>query len=644
MRIYKLILSYILFPIFLLSSEYSNEALILIKSDTDHIKQFAANELKKHLELILNKKILIIEDNPYNNINNYKYIFYIGQEFLKIKEQLKAETSMYKISNNKIYIYGYDKIKKRYSSPLETVTYLRNSIGTLFSVYDFLYNELNVRWIEPGDSGILYNQNKTLVFKDKLYIWYPKVLFRYFRNDIWRWDKYTNRNKINMYKNTPKELQYTKEYVAENELKELLWMRRMKQGIFSKPPYGHAFTKFWKKYGKNHIEWFALGGNGKRGIEGSKSHNEKRIKLCVTNDKLQNQIVNNWKKSFKKRKNNIYNACINDSKSYCRCKKCRALDNDHKKVPSKDFEIETKTDRYVYFWNQLLKKTKSFNKDAKIIAYAYNEYRYPPKNINLYDDIILGFVPKFNDTPFETKQNLKKWKEKGLKIVFLRPNDFNDDIGMPMGHEEYIYNKLKIFQKLDLYGIDYDRSYNFNNWYYDGISYYIIAQAIINPTKSFETLENEYLEIYKNSKNNIKKFYKYWRDNFKNKRLLKIKENGGFSGRRNMYNNIKDFYKIIDFDITDKFLYDALDNSIDDKVKNRIKRLIIANKHSRYLFIAIKNNTVNDYKKLINFRIKYKRELNLSWPMVFYVENKLSNITGMNKYIKKIINKLTTYF
>jgi len=638
--LHKLLL-FLLFSTYLFATQYSTEAVIILHKNSDKVKQFAAKELQEHLELILNQNILITTSDV-NTTSKYK--FYIGKNKLFDNIKLKSEESLYIIDKNSIYLYGDDLIIHEHKTPLETVADMKNKTGTLFAIYDFLYNELNVKWTEPGNKGIFYIEQKNLDLKNKKFSWYPIISFRYFRNDIWRWNKLTNK-KINMYKYTPKELQPTQQYVEKKEFEELIWKRRMKQGTYAKPAYGHAFTRYWDKYGKNHPEWFALGANGLRGLEGSKSHIAKRLKLCISNNDLQKEIINTWHKDFLKYKNyNIYNACINDSRDYCRCKECRALDHDFKENPSKNFETESKTDRYVYFWNQLITEAKKFNPKAKIIAYAYSDYRYPPKYQQLKDDIILGFVPKFTDLPQTTKKALQQWKTKGLKEVFLRPNDFNDDIGMPMGHEKYIYDKFKVFNDLHLVGVDYDRSYNFNNWAYDGISYYILAQAINNPNKTFKEIEQEYYSTFKNAQTDIEKFYKYWRTNFEKNRLAKVDNFGGFSGRRNLYKNIEQFYTINDFIVTNQILQEALRKVNDKTVKRKIEKLIISNKHSELLFIAIKNKTKQDYDNLIHYRINHKKELNLSWAMVFYTENRLTNIDGTNIYIKKVIRKLNKLF
>lgn len=623
--------------LFLLTSfvfaEYLNKALIILNDNSDNIKKFAALELKKHLDLILNENISI--ESKYTNQNS-KYIFFIGIE--PIGKKLNTNQSNYIIKDNKIYLFGDDYIQRNENTSLDTILNMRNKVGTLFSVYDFLYNELEVRWIKPSNEGIIYKPIENLNLINKSFSWNMNYDFTILRNDIWNYEKFINKLKMDRY--TPKELQFSQNEVKTKEKEDLLWKRRMKLQISSKPNYGHAFTKYWDKYGSEHPEWFALGENRKRGVNGFPKLEDSRQKFCVSNIFLQDEIVNNWKKEYEKNGNNIYNASINDSRGYCTCDSCKLLDSEDYK--HSDFQEKAKTERYVYFWNSLLKKAKKFNPNAKLIAYAYSDYRYPPQHINLSEDIILGFVPQFNDLPNETRKDLEDWKEKGLKEVFLRPNDFNDDIGLPMGHEKFIFEKLRVFKDTKILGIDYDNSYSFNDWNFEGISRYILVQSFNNPNKSFEEIENEYYEIYGSSKNDIKEYYKYWRDNFENKRLPFIKNAGGFEGRKFLYENLKDFYSIKDFEYTTKILENALKNANSEKIKKLIEDMIISNNHAKLIFLAFsqKEDFKINYKKLLDYRIKFKDNLSLCWAQVFNTEERLNN----NDYLKKIYSKILDNF
>ena len=53
--------------------------------------------------------------------------------------------------------YSADKpgeLKNKIQS--EALNLANNRAGTLFAVYNFLENELGIKWIKPGDDGIFY--------------------------------------------------------------------------------------------------------------------------------------------------------------------------------------------------------------------------------------------------------------------------------------------------------------------------------------------------------------------------------------------------------------------------------------------------------------------------------------------------------
>ena len=47
--------------------------------------------------------------------------------------------------------------------------------------------------------------------------------------------------------------------------RNLAFRRRMRDGKHDAPTYGHAFTQYWKKYGKDHRDYFGMRTDGLRG-------------------------------------------------------------------------------------------------------------------------------------------------------------------------------------------------------------------------------------------------------------------------------------------------------------------------------------------------------------------------------------------
>ena len=632
---------------------------VYVDGKADQIKRFAAEELQQHLSLITGKNIPLVHSQKAIKPGSFVFMVGVADPNLKSTNKLAVEEARYRLDekNARLYLFGDDYVASNRRAPKATSAWTRNRVGTLFAVYDFLNQELGVKWIKPGKDGITYKQQEQLVMSRTNHRWVPRMLFRGWRTEAW--DK---KVQVRFNAKTPVAFRLTPTELAAKQTEELIWQRRMKFGRPNRPGYGHAFTKYWEKYGKQHPEWFALGKNGKRGVgAGQKAE---RLKLCVSNPELLDAIAAEWQAKWLKNKNyNVYNACPNDSRGYCRCKKCCALDvskdsDKHyagidgidnegilkKQAKGETFETDPKSDRYVYFWNELLKRARQFNPKAKLIVYIYSDYRYPPRKQVLADGVICGFVPRFRDLVTTTDKEWTEWKKRGMKEVFLRPNDFNDTAGMPMGNSKYIFDKFSLSKDYQLVGTDYDRAYNALDAELSGLAFYVLGQAFTYPEKSYDTLANEFYASFGNAKAEVSEFYRYWIKLFEQKRLAKVRYASGFEGRRYLFNNLQEFFQPKDFATAQQILLRALKKELPSRIRKNIESIILANEHSRLLYLAITTNKSQApaakksvaARALYDFRLANQAKLSGSFTMYFGTEASFNDATGIRRYITDI--------
>lgn len=589
---------------FIIKKDSQEENIIYIPKNADHVKKFAAMELQKYLHLVSNNKFTIQELDSYKN--NIKLTFFVGiAPKNKDKYTLQPEESCYQIIENKVFIYGDDDVKKKSDTVLKTIINNNNRTGTLFGVYDFLFHEVGVRWIWPGDEGIYYKKINTIKLKNKSYSWKPYHKFRLFRMTPFK-ETFLSGKKIKMYEKTPQSFLLSKKELYKRFEEESLWLRKMKLGMYEKPSYGHAFKDYWVRYGHKYPEWFAQDSFGHRGPSLTNKMKPDRMKLCIENKELQLEVIENL--SYLKPRNNYYNACINDGRNFC---KYSNTDSNQ--------SLQNLSDRYVSFWNILSKGIKKHNRDAQLVVYAYQDLSVPPKISILNDNILVGIVPNYFSSPEVIKLNLTQWKNQGLKQFFLRPNDFNDDAGIPLGNEEYLFDRFKVYQDKNLLGIDYDRNYNYSNWELNGLSQYVLARAISEPSLPFENIADEYYSSFENSKNEIKDYYEYWRKLFKSRRLKDFKQQNQFI-KKQLYKNIEQYYHENDFIRTKKILLKALEKENITLVVNRINKIILAHKHSYKMFLAMKFQKNKHLTNLERFRKNNKNKLLINWPILFHFE------------------------
>ena len=581
------------------SSDYKSAAIVCEKDQA--VASYAASELQKHLKLITGFNFPIV-----NTKENYNKFFFVGIKPSEDTKPLEADEARYLITSNAVYLYGEDSFSN--SATVDEI--LNASIGragTLYAVYDFLEYELGVKWIEPGDDGIIYESRKDLYFPEKSHSWISPFLYR---------RGMRNSGKIP---------------------ETYIWLKRMRLGNRDGAlAFGHAFTTWWAKYGQSHPEYFALNGQGER----RPLKLAERVKMCVSNPKLVQQIVDDWLANRAAGLAGDYiNACENDSAGlglaeFCHCENCIALDNlppGEKFGQNKSEPRYQLTDRYVAFWNNIVTLARKTVPNAVVCGYAYENFLLPPRATKVADGVLLNFVPCFNDDWSRTQGIYDGWKKMGVKELLYRPNDLNSEIGLPMGTGKRILEAQKMAVDYGAKGVDHDSV--FNLWTgISGSNYYMIAKSIYDPSKSYDELLNDYCLAFGPAKEDIKAYLEYWRVEVMDKRIQPANQAGiaesgvgilYFGNVKKMGKDIGKYYNQNDFDITDGYLNSAQQKKLNPSQKRMVERMIIANRNSRLGFEALLAQAQNDSAKsaqaskaLQDFRTAHKDDLNVSWTNV----------------------------
>jgi len=96
---------------------------------------------------------------------------------------------------------------------------------------------------------------------------------------------------------------------------------------------------------------------------------------CLSNPKLLEFAVNAVREMRKKGRGPIIGMGPNDGGGFCECEKCRALDGGDFDPFSNEPSV---TDRYIWFFNQVLAKVSDEYPDTRIAFYIYHSYMRPP--------------------------------------------------------------------------------------------------------------------------------------------------------------------------------------------------------------------------------------------------------------------------
>ena len=441
-------------------------------SDPGNANQvYAARELEKHLNLISGCK-------DRKRTGGANAVFVIGSPAPGMRKAADFE-ALAAEKDGKVYFWGDDG-RSAYKGEVPCG-------GSMFAVYAFLDKVLGVKWVYPGDDGIVYKKRSSVSVKEG---WKDRFVPPLLSTRMRGGDAFKSKNldpdgSLKWEKYVPTAMRKTiddeKRFIAETRE----WMLRMRHQTREQFSFGHAFEHWNKRFYKSHPEYLAMNEDGTRGISPSSRRKAKHAKLCVSNNAVVDQIIADWEKNGKPK---YFNICPTDAKGFCRCKACCALD--YPLTPDEPFNLH-KTDRYVDFWNRIAEKAIALRPDVKLCTYIYESYRFPPRKLKIKypDNMIFGMVPSQED---DNAQFLRDWKSAGLKHFMLRPNYLCYRSVIPRGYERFYHSNFMLNLKNGMLACDYD------GWPRSVMDFesYVIARTAADPKLLFEIMEREFLSQF----------------------------------------------------------------------------------------------------------------------------------------------------
>ncbi len=535
-----------------------------------------AKDLQLHLKMITGKEIPIssVKTQPADG----KFVFAVGEAPAGAPASFKPEEARWKVTSRGAWFYG-DKNR-----------------GASHAMYAFLEDELGVRW--PWNHAISAPEQKIITVRNPEGCWIPKLNIREIRG----------------YKG----VRYP-------------WQVRLRYGKHNAPPYGHAFTDWWDKYGKDHPEYFSLNfgkrqptviGGDKMDIAAFTGPMKQKIALCISNDAVVDRIIKNWGG-----KTQYINICENDAPGAlsCHCDACRALDA---LKPGEPFNYNL-ADRYLVFARKVLKKAKAVRKDARVSMYAYNASQDAPRRERPDKDVVLGIVP----TEFamdKIEAYVGSWKKAGMNEFYYRPNrHFYYRTVVPAGYEKHFFEVFKYLCSQNSIGFDYDATELISCT--DAFSDYVIFKGMQDPSRDFNYWEKHYMQAFAPADKEVGAYYRYWRENVWEKRLAKdqtaLEKFGKYSNfGRGLAWKIKQYYKDSDFVDAGKYLDQALSRKdLSVGVRKLIETLREENRHFHLIFRAVGNKTDEDSLALL----KYRKAHNI--PLFLGSEKYYGDLCGIDR-------------
>jgi len=206
--------------------------------------------------------------------------------------------------------------------------------GPAYGVSELL-EQLGCRWFMPGDLGTVIPSLKTISLAEQTTEQVPSFPSRWF------------------------------------QMPDRDWQERVRcggdpfgggHGIHA-PPFKLNKSGEWEP--KENAEYYSL----VKGVRVGRQH-------CVSNPKLIQFTIDRIKELRKAGKGPVIALGPNDGGGFCECANCRALDGGDFDPFSNETSV---TDRYIWFFNQVLKGVEGEYPDTKLAFYIYHSYMRPPK-------------------------------------------------------------------------------------------------------------------------------------------------------------------------------------------------------------------------------------------------------------------------
>lgn len=362
--------------------------------------------------------------------------------------------------------------------------------GLRHATYAFL-EELGCRYLWPGETGKVIPKKETLYIQETDIREEPKLVYRNIRDSLPTSPR-LREGAIRIGLNPEK---YAEIFIRSMQSGTLDdgWFAWHKMGSHREFYRGHSFGDYWKKYGKEHPEWFALQPSGTR----DQSLSPERARLCHSNRELINEIIKNKIQELEKNpKQEGVSICLNDGgyTTFCLCENCRKLDppegskiklSDYTTGTPWEFEYVSLTDRVLWFSNQIAEGLSKVFPDKHLGFYAYSCYSAPPLKIKPHPNLVIFLVPGTYTSENGRQQALKYWNDwaKYGNKVFWRPNCLlaNRRYMVPQNFSHKICEDMKYFYNKGMVGTDFDSC--LHHWALMGLTYYVLAKAHWNPDK-----------------------------------------------------------------------------------------------------------------------------------------------------------------
>lgn len=465
-----------------------------------------ASELKYHLDKMSGRNFVIVDKYPGAKQNAVILGDYdAAKKFGVTPAHATRDTVVIKRKGNHLFVGGS-----------------RNGASHALTV---LLEALGCRYLWPGVSGKVIPKRAEIIAPE---IDMNKTVKFYMARSIRENDFYSGRYRVNteyfgftgdsMTALVKKHDRYAAdnrrffEWHGFNDDPLLLGWQKTPEQLYE---WGHVYGHLFKKYGKQHPEFFALQPDGSR-------KQPERPRLCHSNKELPKVIAAEKIAQFKKYPHKqAVSVCLNDGgySSMCMCIECRKLDPVN--APPAQFGVfypvrkrldyVSFSDRVLHFTNRVAEEVLKEVPGKQFCFYAYSSYVQPPVKVKPHPALIILSVAgtyTTEESRVRGMQSNAKWASFGNPMLW-RPNalfGFPNQL-MPQNFARKMFNDVETLKANNFIGNDMDCFEML--WSIKGLVYYALSKAQLNYHEvDYDTIFNDFCDSgFGKASPEIKKYF-----------------------------------------------------------------------------------------------------------------------------------------
>ncbi|MBQ9338338.1 MAG: DUF4838 domain-containing protein [Lentisphaeria bacterium] len=384
-----------------------------------------AAEAGRYLNRVFGKEYTV---RPFTQADRGKPGIFIGirPAGVKIEADEKKEFCGKHVTDTQLYLFGNKG---------------RSLHGTAFAVYDFLEKECGVRWLWPGETGTVAEPMKPKKLKAETSFFVPSFDLR-----------------------MTSSFHYGMAEMPEEDRADLnLWLAHQKMGksLFAVGSgFQHAFASLMprEKYAKEHPEYYALI-PPEHWVGAPKPEKPRRAdsdtdtwQLCTSNPDVRRIIA---EKIAAPKDGKIRSISPNDGWGFCECPECRKQDRGQGWGADGRLRL---TNRMYDFAEDIAKRVKKLNPDAKVGMFAYSFYDgVPEQKIEFPGNMYLSFCymifPMDRKQERELEKRLTGLAATGGRVIGREYWGTHYTMNYPLSHSRKIDRNLKLLHKVKAAGI-----------------------------------------------------------------------------------------------------------------------------------------------------------------------------------------------